>query len=64
MIQDLLYLDTENTGRCFSNPAIIVKKNKQSPLLGCAGIVPVRNLVERLDIASLLDSHISVFRAC
>ena len=62
MIQDLLYLEIENTQRYFSNPPIVVKENKQSPLLGCAGIVPVRNLVERLDIASVLDSHISVLK--
>ena len=62
MIQELFYLDNENTERCFSNPPMIVKENKQSPLLGCAGIVPVRNLVERLGIASVLDSHISVLK--
>ena len=62
MIQDLFYLDNENTERCFSNPPVIVIVNKQSPLVGYAGIVPVRNLVERLDIASVLDSHISVLK--
>ena len=62
MIQDLLYLDNENTERCFSNPPVIIKENKRSPLLGYAGIVPIRNLVERLDIASVLDSHISVLK--
>ena len=62
MIQDLFYLNSENTERCFSNPPVVVKENKQSPLLGYAGIVPVRNLVERLDIASVLDSHISVLK--
>ena len=46
MIQELLYHDEENTERCFSNPPVIVKENKRSPLLGYAGIVPVRNLIE------------------
>ncbi len=64
MIQELLYLDTENTERCFTTPPIIVQENKRSPLLGYAGIVPVRNLIERLDIASVLDTNISVLKRC
>lgn len=62
MIQDLLYLIDENDERCFSNPPVVVKENKQSPMIGCAGIVPVRNLIEKLDIPSVLDSHVSVFK--
>jgi hypothetical protein len=62
VIQELLYLDDENTERCFSSPPIILKENKRSPLLGFAGIVPVRNLIERLDIATVLDSNISVLK--
>jgi hypothetical protein len=57
-----LYHDDENQGRCFPNPPVIVKENKRSPLLGYAGIVPVRNLIERLDIATILDAHISVLK--
>ena len=34
MIQELLYLEDENTERCFSNPPVILKENKRSPLLG------------------------------
>ena len=62
MIQELLYLEDENTERCFSNPPVILKENKRSPLLGYAGAVPVRNLIERLDIVSVLDSNISVLK--
>ena len=62
MIQELLYHDEENTERCFSNPPVIVKENKRSPLLSYAGILPVRNLVERLDVASVLDSNISILK--
>lgn len=62
MIQELLYHDDENQERCFSNPPVIMKENKRSPLLGYAGIVPVRNLIERLDIATVLDTHISVLK--
>ena len=29
MIQELLYLDDENTERCFSNPRVILKENKR-----------------------------------
>ena len=61
MIRELLYLEDENTERCFSNPPVILKENKRSPLLGYAGAVPVRNLIERLDIASVLDfKHIRI----
>ena len=62
MIQELLYLEDENTERCFSSPPIVLKENKQSPLLGYAGVLPVRNLIERLDVASVLDANISVLK--
>ena len=62
MIQDLLYLEDENTERCFANPPVIVQESKRSPLLGNAGIVPVRNLIERLDVASVLDANIWVLK--
>ncbi len=62
MIQELLYHYEENTERCFSNPPVIVRENKRSPLLGYAGIVPARNLIDRLDIPSVLDSNISVLQ--
>lgn len=62
MIQELLYLEDENNERCFSSPPIVLKENMRSPLLGYAGILPVRNLIERLEIASVLDSNISVLK--
>jgi hypothetical protein len=62
VIQELLYHDDENRERCFSNPPVIARENKRSPLLGYAGIVPVRNLIERLGVATVLDSHISVLK--
>jgi hypothetical protein len=62
VIQERVYPETENLTRCFSNPPIAVKENKQSPLVDYAGVVPVRNLIDRLDIASTLDENISVFK--
>jgi hypothetical protein len=62
VIQEPLYPDLENLERCFSNPAVVVKENKRSPLLDYAGVVPVRNLIERLDIASVIDTNVSVLR--
>ena len=62
MIQEVLYHDDENRERCFSSPPVIIKENKRSPLLSHAGIVPVRNLIEKLGIATALDSHISVLK--
>ena len=62
MIQELLYHDDESSERCFSSPPVILKENKRSPLLSYAGVVPVRSLIERLDIALVLDSNISVLK--
>ena len=62
MIQELLYHDEENKERCFSDPPVILKENKRSPLIGYAGIVPVRNLISKLDIASIIDNHVSVLK--
>ena len=62
MIQELVYHQDDNTERCFSNPPVVVKENKRSPLLSHAGIVPVRNLIEKLDIAPVLDTNISVLK--
>ena len=62
MIQELLCHEDDNTERCFSNPPVIVKENRRSPLLSYAGILPVRNLIEKLDIALVLDSNISVLK--
>jgi len=38
-------------------------KKIRSPLFNYAGIVPVRNLIERLDIASILDANVSVLKS-
>ena len=62
MIQGKLYHDEEGYERCFSNPPIVVRENKRSPLLGYAGIVPVRNLIKKLDIASTIDRSVSVLK--
>ena len=62
MIQELLYHDEENEGRCFSNPPLVLKDNKRSPLFSYAGIGPVRNFVSKLGIASVIDSSISVLK--
>jgi len=62
VIQELLYQNEENKERCFSNPPLLLKENKRAPLLSYAGIAPVRNLVGRLDVAPLIDSHISILK--
>ena len=62
VIQALLYQNEENKERCFSNPPLSLKENKRAPLLSYAGIAPVRNLIERLDVAPLIDTRISVLK--
>lgn len=39
-----------------------MKENNRSPLFSYAGIVPVRNLIKKLDIASILDGNVSVLK--
>ena len=62
MIQERLYHDEEDRERCFSNPPLVVRENKRSPLLGYAGIAPVRNLISKLGVASTIDSGVSVLK--
>ena len=62
MIQELLYHEEESKERCFSNPPLVLRENKRSPLLSYAGIAPVRNLINKLDIASTIDSDVSVLK--
>lgn len=62
MIQELLYQEEENKERCFSNPPVKIRKNKQSPLFTHAGIVPVRDMIEKLAIAETIDAGISVLK--
>ena len=62
MIQDLLYQDEENKERCFSNPPFVLRENKRSPLVSYAGIAAARDLIKKLDIASTIDSTVSVLK--
>jgi hypothetical protein len=62
VIQELLYQDEENKERCFSNPPLVLRENKRAPLLSYAGIAPVRNLISKLDVASIIDSQVSVLK--
>lgn len=62
MIQELLYYDEGNKERSFSNPPLVLRENKRAPLLGYAGIAPVRNLMSKLDVASTIDSDVSVLK--
>ena len=62
MIQERVYHDEGNKERCFSNPPLVLRENKRSPLLGYAGIALARNLISELDVASTIDSGISVLK--
>ena len=39
-----------------------MKENKRAPLLGYAGIAPLRNIVSKLGVASIIDSQVSVLK--
>lgn len=62
MIQEVLYQEEENIERCFCNPPVTIKKNKQSPLFTHAGIVPARELIKKLAVTETIDAGISVLK--
>ena len=61
MIQPGVYHSRAAKGNCFANPPIVLRENKQAPLLNIAGIVAVRNFVDKLEVASTIDDLVSVF---
>ncbi len=62
MIQKELYHDDEENKSHFSNPPIVVRENRQSPLISYAGIALARDLVSRLGIQSAIDSQLSILK--
>ena len=48
----------------FSHPPIQVQEDRGAPLLNCAGLAIIRQLLERLGVASVLNSAVRVLRRC
>lgn len=60
MILDLVYHEDENNQPVFSTPPLQIKENKQAPLTNFTGIALARDLIQRLDIPSVIDENIHV----
>ena len=59
----------ENDDSCqpspqYSNPRIVVREHHGAPLLNWSGLVLVRQLIERLGIASAIDRSLRLLRRC
>lgn len=62
MILDLFYQETENNQACFTNPKIKIEENKQSPLFSYSGLAIVREIIEKLSIAEIIDNNLSILQ--
>ena len=43
-------------GAQYTNPRVVVQEHHGAPLLNCSGLVLVRQLIERLGVASVLST--------
>lgn len=48
----------------FSSPRIQVEEDRGAPLLNCAGLAIIRQLLERLGVASVLNATVRVLQRC
>lgn len=48
----------------FSNPRIQVQEDRGAPLLNCAGLAIIRQLLERLGVGSVLNATVRVLQRC
>lgn len=48
----------------FSNPRIQVQEDRGAPLLSCAGLAIIRQLLERLGVASVVNATVRVLQRC
>jgi hypothetical protein len=60
MILNLVYHEDENNQPVFSTPPLQIKAKKQAPLTNFTGIALARDLMQRLDITSVIDDKIHV----
>jgi hypothetical protein len=62
LIQELLYQELENNQPVFTDPPLKMKENNQAPLTNYAGIALARNLINQLNIPSLINENIHVLK--
>ena len=48
--------DSCQPGAQYTNPRVVVQEHHGAPLLNCSGLVLVRQLIERLGVASAIDA--------
>ena len=48
----------------FTNPRVVVQEHRGAPLLNWSGLVLVRQLIERLGVATAINSAVRVLRRC
>ena len=56
--------DSCQPGAQYTNPPVVVQEHHGAPLLNCSGLVLVRQLIERLGVASAIDAGVRVLRRC
>ena len=56
--------DSCQPGAQYTNPPVVVEEHHGAPLLNCSGLVLVRQLIERLGVASAIDAGVRVLRRC
>ena len=48
----------------YSNPRVVIQEHRGTPLLNWSGLLLVRQLIQRLGIASAIDSSVRMLRRC
>ena len=48
----------------YSNPQVVIREHRGAPLLSWSGLVIVRDLIERLGVASAIDAGLRILRRC
>ena len=56
--------DSCQPGGQYRNPRVVVQEHHGAPLLNWSGLVLVRQLIERLGVASAIDAGVRVLRRC
>ena len=56
--------DSCQPGAQYTNPRVVVQEHHGAPLLNCSGLVLVRQLIERLGVASAIDAGVRVLQRC
>lgn len=55
-----MYQITTQSQAHFGNPPVLLKENKQAPLLSYIGVIIARNLIQTLGISEAIDQNLSI----